>query len=108
MLVKSRHKRAINGRAAGIKCYLDLAFEESSPPTARWTTYKAEIGAYQGSLEHKEKFTRQFLKQSPETLTQGRYDSRKISVVLDALVTECSAMRAEIQADESAFEVEGD
>ena len=98
----------INGRAAGVECYLDLAFEEASPPTVRWTTYKVEIGAYQGALEHKERYTKRFMKQRPESLTSGRYDSRKLGVVLEALVTQCSAMRAEIEAAEDAFEVERD
>jgi len=44
------------------------------PPTVRWTTYKAEIGAYQGALEHKEKYTKRFMMQTPESLAAGGYD----------------------------------
>jgi hypothetical protein len=98
----------INGRAAGIECYLDLAFEDKSPPTVRWATYKAEIGVYQGALEHKEKYTKRFMKQTPESLVAAEYDSGKLRVVLDALVAECSTMRSQIVADEDAFEVERD
>lgn len=98
----------INGRAAGIECYLDLAFEETSPPRVRWSTYKTEIGAYQGALEHKESYTKRFMKQTAESLASGGYDFRKLGVVLEALVTQSSAMRAEIEAAENAFEVESD
>ncbi len=98
----------INGRAAGIECYLDLVSEETSPPTVRWTTYKAEIGAYQGALEKKETYAKRFMKQTPESLASDGYDFRKLGVVLDALVTQCSAMRTEIEAANNAFEVESD
>lgn len=98
----------INGRAAAIECYLDLAFEETSPPTVRWTTYKAEIGVYQGALEHKESYTKRFMKQTPESLAAGGYNSGKLGVVLEALVAQCSAMRMEIASAEDAFEVERD
>ena len=74
----------------------------------RWTTYKAEIGVYQGALEHKEKYTKRFMKQTPESLAAGEYDSGRLRVVLDALVAQCSAMRMEIVVDEDAFEVERD
>jgi hypothetical protein len=98
----------INGRAAGIECYLDLAFEETSPPTVRWTTYKTEIGVYQGALEHKESYTKRFMKQTPESLAADGYDSCKLRVVLEALVAQCSVMRMQIVAAEDAFEVERD
>ena len=98
----------INGRAAGIECYLDLTFEEASPPTVRWTTYKSEIGVYQGALEHKESYTKRFMKQTPESPAAGVYDFRKLHVVLEALVAQCSSMRMDIVADEDAFEVERD
>ena len=98
----------INGRAAGIECYLDLAFEDKSVPTVRWTTYKAEIGAYQGALEHKEEYTKRFMKQTPKSLVEAEYDFDRLRVVLDALIAECSTMRSKIVADEPAFEVERD
>jgi len=98
----------INCRAAGIECYLDLAFQESSPSAVRWTTYKAEIGAYQGALEHKETYTKRFMKQTAESLASGGYDSGKLGVVLEALVAQCSAMRTAIVAAEDAFEAKSD
>jgi hypothetical protein len=98
----------INGRAAGIECYLDFAFEETSPPTVRWTSYKAEIDAYQGALENKERYTKGFMKQTPESLAAGGYDSSKLRAVLEALVAQCSGMCTEIEAAETPFEVEGD
>jgi hypothetical protein len=98
----------INGRAAGIECYLDLAFEETSSPTIRWTTYKEEIDAYQGALENKERYTKRFMKQTAEPLAAGGYDSRKLRIVLEASVTQCCTMRMEIVAGQDAFEVERD
>jgi hypothetical protein len=98
----------INGRAAGIECYLDLAFDEPSPPFVRWTTYKAEIGAYQGALEDKDKYMRRFMKQTPESVATGEYDTSKLCVVLEALVAQCSTMRRAILATSDQFEVEGD
>jgi hypothetical protein len=98
----------INGRAAGVECYLDLAFEDTSPPTVRWTTYKAEMDAYQGALEHKDKYTKRFMKQTPESLASGAYNPSKLRAVLEALVTECSIMRRDIVAAGDTFEVESD
>jgi HEPN/Toprim N-terminal domain 1 len=96
----------INGRAAGIECYLDLTFEETSSPTVRWTNYKSEIDAYQGALEDKERYTKGFMKQTAKSLAAGRYDSTKLGAVLEALVAQCSAMRTAIVAAEDPFEVE--
>ena len=67
-----------------------------------------EIGVYQGALEHKEKYTKRFMEQTPESLASGEYDSGKLHVILDALVAQCSKMRMEIVAAEDEFEVESD
>ena len=98
----------INGRAAGIECYLDLAFDKKSYPFVRWATYKAEIGAYQGALEDKDKYMRRFMKQTPKSVATGVYDTSKLRVVLEALVAQCSTMRTAILATGNQFEVEGD
>jgi hypothetical protein len=44
---------------------------------------------YQGSLKHKESYTKAFLKQTIETVNAGKYSVEKLRFVLDALVTEC-------------------
>lgn len=98
----------INGRAAGIECYLDLALEGVTSPVVRWTNYQSAIDAYQGALENKERYTKRFMKQTPESLATGGYDSTKLCAVLEALVAQCSSMRTAIVLAEDAFEVEGD
>jgi hypothetical protein len=86
----------INRRAAAIECYLDL--ESGGYPQAKviWTNYKKELDTYQGALEFKEAYTKEFLKQRPEVLSAGSYDVSKIRAVLDALVSECSAIAADV------------
>lgn len=77
----------INGRAAGIECYLDHRLKDYPPPRVIWTNYKREMELYQGSLEHKETYVRAFMDLRSGAL--GGYDITKINKVLDALVAEC-------------------
>lgn len=98
----------INRRAAGIECYLDLGFENASPPRVLWTTYKTDLDLYQGALERKEGYVKDFLKQTPETLKAGAYDTNKLKAVLDALEARCSSMRMDIESAGQPFEIERD
>jgi hypothetical protein len=98
----------INRRAAGIECYLDLGFENASPPRVLWTTYKTDLDLYQGALERKEGYVKDFLKQTPETLKAGAYDTNKLKAVLDALEAKCSSMRMDIESAGQPFEIERD
>ncbi len=82
----------INRRAAAIECYLDLRLAGYPAPRVVWTNFKKEINCYQGALEHKESYTRAFLALTPEHLASGSYDVTRISLVLDSLVAECSAL----------------
>ena len=82
----------INRRAAAIECYLDLDVGEYPPAKVRWTNYKTALGVYQGTLEYKESYVKEFLKQTPEAIAEGTYDVRKIEAVLDMVVSECTAM----------------
>jgi len=82
----------INRRAAAIECYLDLEVGGHPPAKVLWTNYKKGLGAYQGALEHKESYIREFLKQTPETLADGTYNVRKIEAILDRIVSECKAI----------------
>lgn len=86
------HEADINGRAAAIECYLDHRLRGYPPPRIIWTNYKKEIETYQGSLEHKESYTRAFLKLTAETLPASGYDTGNLERLLDALVAECTAM----------------
>lgn len=82
----------INRRAAAIECYLDLDVGGHPPAKVLWTNYKKSLGTYQGALEYKESYSKEFLKQTTETLASGSYDVRKIEAVLDRLVAECTAI----------------
>jgi HEPN/Toprim N-terminal domain 1 len=82
----------INRRAAAIECYLDLAVGGHPPAKVLWTNYKKDLGVYQGALEYKESYIKEFLKQTSDTLADGSYDVCKIEAVLDVLIAECTAI----------------
>ncbi|GGF11861.1 hypothetical protein GCM10011611_16890 [Aliidongia dinghuensis] len=82
----------INRRAAAIECYLDLDAGGHPPAKVLWTNYKKSLGSYQGALEYKESYSKEFLRQTAATLAEGQYDTRKIEAVLDRLVAECTAI----------------
>ena len=82
----------INRRAAAIECYLDLGVGEYPTAKVLWTDYKKALGVYHGRLEHKEFYAKEFLKQTPEAIADGSYDTSKIEAVLDMLFSECTAM----------------
>jgi hypothetical protein len=82
----------INRRAAAIECYLDLEVGGHQPAKVLWTNYKKGLGVYQGALEYKESYIKEFLKQTSDTLADGSYDVRKIEAVLDVLIAECTAI----------------
>lgn len=89
------HHSDINRRAAAIECYLDLDVGGYLPAKVRWTNHKESLDTYHGALEFKEVYSKEFLKQTAETLTEGMYDVRKIEVVLDSLVAACVAIAAD-------------
>ena len=91
----------INRRAAAIECYLDLSVRNLSAAKIIWTNYKKEIEVYQGALEHKECYVKEFLNQTAGTVTNGSYDASKLEAVLDLIVAECT-MIAVGQWDPSA------
>jgi hypothetical protein len=86
------HHSDINRRAAAIECYLDLDVADYPPAKVVWTNHKKSLGTYQGALEHKDAYSREFFKQTAKTLTEGSYDVHKIEVVLDSLVAKCVAI----------------
>lgn len=89
------HNSDINRRAAAIECYLDLDVGGHPPAKVLWTNYKKSLDSYQGALEFKDSYSKEFLKQTAETLAEGEYDVRKIEAVLDLLVAECTAIAVE-------------
>jgi hypothetical protein len=87
----------INRRAAAMECYLDLDYGRCPRALVVWTNFKKELGVYQGSLESKESFTKTFLQITPKTIAEGGYRVEKLHGVLDALVSECSAIAMHAQ-----------
>ncbi|MCA1197309.1 hypothetical protein K9B35_04970 [Sphingomonas sp. R647] len=85
----------INGRAAAIECYLDLALPSYPPAKVVWSNYKKEVDAWQGALEHKGSYAKHFFDQSDGQLRSGGYDISKLEAVLDALVTEATILVAQ-------------
>lgn len=82
----------INGRAAGIECYLDLGLPGRPPPQVVWTNYKPGLDAWHGALEHKDSFADHFYKQDDAALTEGNYEASKLRAVLDALLQEATRL----------------
>ena len=79
-----RIKDDINGRAAAIECYLDLSSKRTKDPVVRWTHFEESTNSYQGKLQNKECYVRQFLnkkRRDPE------YDYSKIEEVVESLVS---------------------
>jgi hypothetical protein len=96
----------INGRAAAIECYLDLAFGRATgeqEPTVRWTVYNERADAYQGALMFKESYTRRFLKLKAREET---YDYSKLEAVLERIVATSVSMAAASNLAESGLELE--
>lgn len=82
----------INRRAAAIECYLDLDVGGHPPAKVLWTNYKKSLDTYQGALEYKESYSKEFLKQTADSLAERRYDVRKIQAVLELLIAECTSI----------------
>ncbi|MNC43053.1 hypothetical protein D3C75_918960 [compost metagenome] len=85
----------INGRAVAIECYLDLNLPSYGQAHVQWSNYKKEVGAWQGALEHKETYMRRFLGETKESLEKGKYDTSKLKVVLNALISEATSLISE-------------
>ncbi|WP_417316028.1 HEPN/Toprim-associated domain-containing protein [Cycloclasticus pugetii] len=82
----------INRRAAAIECYLDLKVGDYPPAKVRWSNYKKSLDIYQGALEYKDSYSKEFFKQTATTLAEGAYDARKIDAVLELLISECTSI----------------
>lgn len=82
----------INRRAAAIECYLDLKVGNYPPAKVRWSNYKKSLDTYQGALEYKDYYSKEFLKQTSESLVESGYDISKMEAVLSLLISECTAI----------------
>jgi hypothetical protein len=79
----------INGKAASIECYLDLNQAGLPAPLVHWSSFNQESGVYQGEIDHKGQFMKDFL--AVRRIPKG-YDTSKLEAVLDAIVVECVAI----------------
>jgi hypothetical protein len=73
----------INGKAASIEAYLDLTWNVSRPAVVRWTNFVESQGVYQGALESKTHYVRQFLDLRGENAS---YDMSKLEIVLNTIL----------------------
>jgi hypothetical protein len=73
----------INGKAASIEAYLDFTWNTTRPARVRWTNYVEQMNVYQGALESKDFYVREFLRL--RGLAAG-YDTSKLGVVLEAIL----------------------
>lgn len=73
----------INGKAVAIECFLDLS---KSKPKIRWTNYSKEFDAYQGSLENKDDYVREF---KSVKNANDNYDFTKLTKPLDEIYKNC-------------------
>jgi hypothetical protein len=55
-------------------------------PVVRWTSFNKELGYYQGELQHKTQYMKQFLNLQR---AEKSYDYHRIDAVLNELVREC-------------------
>ncbi|MBB4642605.1 HEPN/Toprim-associated domain-containing protein [Rhizorhapis suberifaciens] len=82
----------INGRAAAIECYLDLALPDYGPAQVLWSNYKKEVDAWQGALDFKESYAKHFFAQTDENLAGDGYDTSKLEAVLNSLIAEATIL----------------
>jgi hypothetical protein len=79
----------INGSAASIECFLDLAQRCDGPARVRWTNYDKLQKSWQGALIGKERYVRKFLKSK---VHDPSYDYTKLQLVLDVIVSTAVAL----------------
>jgi hypothetical protein len=90
--MRSAHLHAPRLRPlAAFACARPDKIAQLPPCEIVWTSYKKELGIYQGALEHKEAYAKAFLR----TLSLRDYDVSKMVTVLNALVSECSSIAAD-------------
>lgn len=76
----------INGKAVAIECFLDLTKNINFKPIIRWTNYKKESGAYQGSLELKDEYVRDFKCVKSE---KDDYNFSKLRFLINEIYNKC-------------------
>lgn len=75
-----------NGKAVAIECFLDLSFKTKNEPIIRWSSYKSSLDTYQGALEEKEFYTKQFKKVDS---VDKEYNFEKLKTLVEHIVESC-------------------
>lgn len=75
-----------NGQAVAIECFLDITYKVKKEPIIRWSSYKSAMNCYQGALEEKEFYTRQFDKVKS---VDDKYDFSKLRILVDHIIHSC-------------------
>jgi len=81
-----RHNADVNGKAVAIECFLDLSFKVRLEPVIRWSSHKGDVNVYQGALENKEFYTKQFKK--VKSMDED-YDFSKLNLLIDRIIEVC-------------------
>lgn len=81
-----KQKANTNGKAVAIECFLDLSFKTKNEPIIRWSSYKSSLDSYQGALEEKEFYTKQFKK--VDSLNK-EYNFDKLKILVEHIVESC-------------------
>jgi hypothetical protein len=87
----------INGKAAAIECYLDLALPNGQQAQVIWSNYREDLDAWHGVLEHKNNYVDCFMKQGIESIKNGGYNASKLARLLDALIAEAASLSAGVR-----------
>lgn len=82
-----KHYSNTNGQAVAIECFLDLTHKVRKEPVIRWSVYKNSLDCYQGALEEKEFYTRQFNKIRS---LDDQYDFSKLRILVDHIIQCCT------------------
>jgi hypothetical protein len=73
----------INGKAASIEAYLDFKWNATRPAIVRWTNFVESQNTYQGALESKSFYVRQFLDLRGSA---DGYDTSKLEAVVQSIL----------------------
>ena len=81
----------INGTAASIECYLDLGYKQNGRiPRVRWSSYAEGADKYQGAIERKTSYVKNFLGLRSKS---ANYDFSKLDAVLAEIYRICVDMK---------------
>jgi len=74
----------INGKAIAIESFLDLSSEKT--PRIRWSNFNEKMQQYQGSLENKDKYVREFKK---VRTANDKYNFSKLENLIEEIYKNC-------------------